>query len=126
MSATWTPTWCATGPRRNRIATTWCARPCRPSKPARRRSWPTRRAGNSSAACRPSPASISARPARRELGGPRTEGRHVLAGLEREMRGALLEERLDAFLRIGAGREMADALQVERHGVERVLRSPHA
>ena len=37
---------------------------------------------------------------------------------------ALLEERLDAFLRVGAGGEVADALQVERDGVERVLRAP--
>ena len=57
---------------------------------------------------------------------PRPEGRHVLAGLQREGGGALLEERLDAFLRIAARRHVADALEVERDGVEWVLRTQHA
>src|SRR5262245_24648315 len=57
---------------------------------------------------------------------PWPEGRHVLAGPKREVGRAFFEERLDAFLRVGAGGEVADALQVERHGVERILGAQHA
>ena len=57
---------------------------------------------------------------------PRPERRHVLAGLEWKIGGALFEERLDALLRVGASREVAHALQVERHGVEGILGAQHA
>ena len=59
-----------------------------------------------------------------ELSAHGPKGGMSLLGFSGKVGRALLEERLDAFLRVGAGREVADALQVERHGVERILRAP--